>query len=266
MLSGRTRSRLAQPSHCNSPVLAALVGSALGDLSAALLPRIEDPLLRGPDSVQPAGVWLQPHRLSLPSLRLVRRRLSTDWSVKYYYRQPNLGDGKDESRTWGADRIKRSLAAGQHRGSTSAFRGALCALVANRTGPKTLLLRPNWTEPDCQSPGSIPVTVTGLPDRVNAFGQFWAMRDGSHGNYGTPGNGESATYRSPDPVVGSNLTLTASIETPPAADPQSKGHMSSPTPRTRLSGLPFPGLRPPIPDRRGSTNAATNLRRLLLTE
>jgi hypothetical protein len=76
----------------------------------------------------------------------------------YHYRQPNLGDGKDASRRWGADRINRSLAAGQHRGSTSAFRGALWALVANRTGPKTLLLRPNWTEPDCQSPGSIPVS------------------------------------------------------------------------------------------------------------
>jgi hypothetical protein len=81
-------------------------------------------------------------------------------SVKYHYRQPNLGDGKDESRTWGADRIERSLAAGQRRGSTSAFRGALCALVANRTGPKTLLLRPNWTVSDCQSPGSIPVSAT----------------------------------------------------------------------------------------------------------
>jgi hypothetical protein len=64
-------------------------------------------------------------------------------SVKYHYRQPNLSEGKDESKTWGADPIKRSLPAGQHRGSTSAFRGALCALVANRTGRKTLLLRPN---------------------------------------------------------------------------------------------------------------------------
>ncbi len=49
----------------------------------------------------------------------------------YHYRQPNFGDGKDESRTWGADRIKRFLAAGQHRGSTSAVRGALCALTAD---------------------------------------------------------------------------------------------------------------------------------------
>ena len=48
-----------------------------------------------------------------------------------HYRQPNFSDGNDESRTWGADRNKRSLAAGQHRGSTSAFREALCAPVKN---------------------------------------------------------------------------------------------------------------------------------------
>jgi hypothetical protein len=31
--------------------------------------------------------------------------------------------------------------------------------------------------------------------RPDACGQFWAMRDGSYGKYGTPGNGESASYR-----------------------------------------------------------------------
>ena len=58
-----------------------------------------------------------------------------------------------------ADSINRILVAGQHRGSTSAVRRVLCGLVANRTGPKTLLLRPNWTELDWQSPGSIHVSA-----------------------------------------------------------------------------------------------------------
>ena len=35
--------------------------------------------------------------------------------------------------------------------------------------------------------------IAGL--RPDAFGQFWAMRDGSDGKYGTPGNEESASYR-----------------------------------------------------------------------
>jgi len=59
-----------------------------------------------------------------------------------------------------ADSINRILAAGQHRGSTSALLRALSALAANRTGPKTQLLRPNCTELDWQSPGSIPVSAT----------------------------------------------------------------------------------------------------------
>ena len=41
------------------------------------------------------------------------------------------------------------------------------------------------------------------------FGQFWAMRDGSPGRYGTPGNEESASCRFQVPLVGSNPTLTA---------------------------------------------------------
>jgi hypothetical protein len=86
-------------------------------------------------------------------------------------------------------------------------------------------LSTDWTLLNWRLARSIPVTATGLPDRANAFGQFWAMRDGSHGNYGTPDNEESATYTSPDPLEGSNPTLTASIETRRSADPQSKGHM-----------------------------------------
>jgi hypothetical protein len=35
------------------------------------------------------------------------------------------------------------------------------------------------------------------------------MRDGSAGKYGSSGNEESATYRFPDRLVGSNPTLTA---------------------------------------------------------
>ena len=46
---------------------------------------------------------------------------------------------------------------------------------------------------------------------VPRFGQFWVMRDGSDGKCGTAGNGESATYTLPDPLVGSNPTLTAKL-------------------------------------------------------
>ena len=42
-----------------------------------------------------------------------------------------------------------------------------------------------------------------------AFGQFWAMRDGSPERYGTPGNEESVSCRFQVPIVGSNPTLTA---------------------------------------------------------
>jgi hypothetical protein len=51
--------------------------------------------------------------------------------------------------------------------------------------------------------------VLRLP--VPRFGQFWVMRDGSDGKCGTAGNGESATYTLPDPLVGSNPTLTAKL-------------------------------------------------------
>lgn len=50
------------------------------------------------------------------------------------------------------------------------------------------------------------------------------MRDGSGGKYGTPGNGESATYTSPDPLVGSYPTLTTRGATRAGRrDPQSSG-------------------------------------------
>ena len=45
-----------------------------------------------------------------------------------------------------------------------------------------------------------------------SFGQFWVMRDGSDGNHGNCGNGESVTYRPPDRRMGSNPTLTAGIK------------------------------------------------------
>jgi hypothetical protein len=37
----------------------------------------------------------------------------------------------------------------------------------------------------------------------------WAMRDGSYGKCGTPGNEESVSYRFPKSSAGSNPTLTA---------------------------------------------------------
>ena len=79
------------------------------------------------------------------AVHLTHNALLVDWpqrgsgwvrNVMYHYRQPNLSDGKDESTTWGADRIKRSSAAGQHRGSTSA-----CPWGPLRPGGE-----PNWTE------------------------------------------------------------------------------------------------------------------------
>jgi hypothetical protein len=39
--------------------------------------------------------------------------------------------------------------------------------------------------------------------------QFWAMRDGTNGTYGTTGNKESATYRFPNPPEGSQPTEPA---------------------------------------------------------
>jgi len=42
-------------------------------------------------------------------------------------------------------------------------------------------------------------------------GQWWAMRDGSPGNHGTPGDEESVTYTSPKWLERSNPTLTATI-------------------------------------------------------
>lgn len=44
---------------------------------------------------------------------------------------------------------------------------------------------------------------------TSKLGQFWAMRDGSPGNSGNPGNEESVTYTSPGRPERPNPTLAA---------------------------------------------------------
>ena len=51
--------------------------------------------------------------------------------------------------------------------------------------------------------------------RLIALGQFWAMRDGSPGKYGTPGKEESVRCSFQLPIVASNRILSA--EGPPMA-------------------------------------------------
>ncbi len=46
---------------------------------------------------------------------------------------------------------------------------------------------------------------------AQGLGQFWAMRDGSGGSHGIPGNEQSASCRAPMGMTGSNPTLTAKI-------------------------------------------------------
>src|SRR5712691_647966 len=62
-------------------------------------------------------------------------------------------------------------------------------------------------EPDMLSPlanrKKVEERVSSRFEVSRSFGQFWAMRDGGDGKYGSPGNEESASYRTPDPPVGS---------------------------------------------------------------
>jgi hypothetical protein len=90
--------------------------------------------------------------------------------------------------------------------SSPAARGATCRrrcgsdLVLNEFATDPLLAR------RLQKEGS---AVCDVQKRVSVRGQWWAMRDGTPGNYGTPGNKESVSYRFQEPLVGSNPTLAA---------------------------------------------------------
>lgn len=48
--------------------------------------------------------------------------------------------------------------------------------------------------------------IPGALVLFSRFEQFWAMRDGSYGKYGNPGNEESASCRTPEGLQGSNPT------------------------------------------------------------
>jgi hypothetical protein len=47
------------------------------------------------------------------------------------------------------------------------------------------------------------------PESRPALGQFWAMRDGTDGSYGSPGHEGSPSYKFQEALAGSNPTLTA---------------------------------------------------------
>lgn len=55
----------------------------------------------------------------------------------------------------------------------------------------------------------LPQKRTHCANHDRRFGQFWVMRDGSHGKSGSAGNEGSATCAFQDPPAGSNPTLTA---------------------------------------------------------